>query len=539
MVDKKLIKDFSNLSKDDKEEFRDELIDILIEKNVELSQQERNIMFQLVKGHYSENIFSQVLNIINRADPNAINQLSAKFIKPKIKIAPQKTIDQVSPKLKKPDIKYTPPKTIKTDMDHKTLLDRLKNLTKEIKSDLVEDILSILSKDELKIIDLTPREKMDILQLIKGHYNPASLLNALQVALRTLEEEKWMPRPVVARKIDGGLRFGVELVPAKGLDKIIDYGRKFEIGGIDNIWITDHYTNMDPYVTLTLMARATSVAQLGVGVTNPYIRHLASTASVIASLDTLSDHRMILGLGAGDKSTLATLNIETQKALTTIYETINAIRLLWNETNVNYFGELIQLENARLNFRPNRNIPIYIGAQGPKMLQLAGEIGDGVLINASHELDFEIARKMILKGVKKGNKTINDIDVVAYTCFSISDDANSAIKATIPVVAFIVAATPPNVLERHNLDVEKASKMREFLTKGNMSKAFQLVNNAFIDAFAIAGTPQQCINKIENLKNVGVTQFVFGSPLGPKKGKAINLITERILANYCVATITV
>ncbi|NHI93890.1 MAG: 5,10-methylenetetrahydromethanopterin reductase [Candidatus Lokiarchaeota archaeon] len=328
------------------------------------------------------------------------------------------------------------------------------------------------------------------------------------------------------------MKFGVELVPATGLDKLVNFSQRFELGGIDNIWITDHYTNMDPYVTLTLIAKATNSTQLGVGVTNPYIRHLASTASTIASLDSVSDNRMILGIGAGDKSTLSALNIESQGALTTVHETVEATRLLWNNDNVNYDGNFVKLKDARLNFKPNRNIPIYIGAQGPKMLELAGEIGDGVLINASHEIDFKIAKDRILEGANKANKSIKDLDVVAYTCFSIGETKEEAMKATAPVVAFIVAATPPNVLERHDLNVETASQMRDFLSKGKMGKAFQLVNDSFIDAFSVSGNPQQCINKIENLKQAGVTQFVFGSPLGPKKSQAVDLINNSILKSY-------
>ncbi|MFX1293526.1 MAG: 5,10-methylenetetrahydromethanopterin reductase [Promethearchaeota archaeon] len=536
MVDKKVIEDFFNLPKEDIEEFRDELIDIIINNDVSMTQEEKSAMFQFVKGQHGKSLLSSVLNLVNKTDPNAINQLSTKFLTGVIKPTKPELINKPTPieinKPIKPEVKFSPSRRFEIIDAPRSLLQQVNSLDKAIQSDLIDDLLSILSEDELKEFNLTPREQMDVHQLIKGHYTPARLFNALQIALRVIEEKKWKPGSSVARKLDKKLRFGVELVPATGLDKLVKYGRKFEAGGIDQIWITDHYTNMDPYVTLTLMARATSAAQLGVGVTNPYLRHLASTASAIASLDRVSNNRMVLGLGAGDKSTLAALNIETQSALRTVFETVKAIRMLWNEDSVNFAGEIVNLKNARLNFKPDRKIPVYIGAQGPKMLKLAGEIGEGVLINGSNELDFEYARKNILEGVKKANKSINETDIVAYTCFSTSEDSNAAIKATIPVVTFIAAATPPKVLERHDLNLEKASRMKDFLSKGDMSKAFQLVDNNFIDAFSISGTPQQCINKIENLEKAGVTQFVFGSPLGPKKGKAINLITERILANY-------
>ena len=240
----------------------------------------------------------------------------------------------------------------------------------------------------------------------------------MQEHTQILEEEKWQIAETAESKIYKPLRFGVELVPSKKIEKLLSFGTTLEAGGIDNIWITDHYTNMDPYVLLTLMAKATKSATLGIGVTNPFTRHIAATASAVSSLDIVSNHRMILGLGAGDTPTIASLNLKTENIIKTISETVQAIRLLWVEKIVNFNGEVIQLKNARLNFKPEARIPIYIGAQGPKMLQLAGEIGDGVLINASDELDFKIARKLINEGAHKGNKRISDLDIVAYTCFS-------------------------------------------------------------------------------------------------------------------------
>ena len=512
MIDEKLIENLSNLAQDDIEDLSDEIFTLITEKKIELNQEEKAALLHFAKGHHSKNTLSNALNVVQKVDPIFIEKISQKYSKIEIK-----------PKLEKAK---------KLDKLSNELLNKTSELSTTIKEDLVEDMLSILSQAELEKLNLTMNEKTDIFQLIKGHYNPVTLFNSLQVLIRYLEEVKWLPDSLPFKKSPRDIRFGVELVPAMGLDKLVKYTKQFEVGGMDNIWITDHYTNMDPYVTLTLVAKATKAINLGVGVTNPYIRHIASTASTIASLDFVSDGRMVLGIGAGDKSTLAALNIKSEKALTRVNETVQAIKLLWKNSNVSYNGEIIKLQNANLNFKPKRDIPIYVGAQGPKMLQLAGEIGDGILINASHELDFQAAGKQIEIGLNKANKTKKDVDVVAYTSFSVGDSEIDAKKATAPVVAFIAAATPVNVLERHDLNIDKASKMKEFLSKGDMGKAFKLVDDSFIEAFSLSGTPQQCINKIESLKNAGVTQFVFGSPLGPKKGKAIELINESILKSF-------
>ncbi|MDF2954769.1 5,10-methylenetetrahydromethanopterin reductase [Candidatus Alkanophaga liquidiphilum] len=413
------------------------------------------------------------------------------------------------------------------------MLKRLERFGKEAMDELLDDILAILTSEDVERAALTPRERADIIALIKGRYTPQAFFNALQVAARILEDQrKALPAREVLKPVERRVQFGVELVPSMSLDKVVEYARRFELGGADFVWITDHYTNRDPYVTLSLIARATDVMNLGVGVTNPYTRHIASTASAVASLDELSEGRAALGLGPGDRSTLAALNIELEKPLTRVKETVLALRALWSGEPVRFDGKTVRLEGARMSFRPPNEIPIYIGAQGPKMLRLAGEIGDGVLINASNEKDFELASKNIKSGVEAANRKLKDVDVVAYTCFSVAESEADAKKAATPVVAFIAAGSPENVLERHGLDVEKANKMKELISKGKIPDAFALVDDDFIEAFSVSGTPEQCINKIETLLKAGVTQFVFGSPLGKKKKDALQLITEKVMPAF-------
>jgi len=413
------------------------------------------------------------------------------------------------------------------------MLERMNRFGNEAREDLMEDILLILTEEGMGNISLTPRERADIMHLIQGDYSTYAFFNALQVTMRVLDDMK-LPeaKREILRPLDREVKFGVELVPSTSIDKIVGYTRKFELGGIDNIWITDHYTNRDPYVTLALVAGATDTAQLGVGVTNPYMRHLAQTASVVASLDDISDNRMILGLGVGDKSTLGALNIGMQKPLATVKETVEVIRSLWGGGSVNFEGDIIAVQNARMNFKPSRQIPIYVGAQGPKMLKLAGSIGDGILINASHEKDFGIANKMIKEGVSDAKRSLEDVDVVAYTSFSVDKDENEAQKAAVPVVAFIAAGTPSKVLENHGLDIERAAQMKGYIEQGKFGDAFGLVDNSYLDVFSVSGTPEQCIGQIENLLGAGVTQFVFGSPMGKTKKDALPLITEKILPAF-------
>jgi len=480
-------------------EFRDELLSII---GKEPGVQDSHALMQFVKGYKNPQALQSAVEIGMKVNAVATEGLLGKYA--------------------------TVPAAVRSGaIKEVTLEERIKSLSRSVQDELLDELLQILAQNNVGI-ELTSIERSDIMQLVKGQRTPAAMFNAMQVALRAIEARKVAP----AIKIEPKVRFGVELVPSTGLDRIVELAQRFENGGVRNIWVTDHYTNNDPYVTLTLIAKATNSATLGLGITNTYVRHVAATASAMSSLDKVSGGRMALGVGAGDKPTLASLNIDTSAPLARVKESVQVLRSLWRGDVVNFDGESVKLHNARLSLPPQREIPVYIGAQGPRMLRLAGEIGNGALINASHELDFRVAVDAIKDGALATNRSAKNVDVVAYTCFSVDEDEKAAVKAAVPVVAFIAAASPVNVLERHDLDAVRAQSMGEMIARGEMAKAFELVNSDFLDAFAIAGKPSTCIDRIDNLLKVGVTQFVFGSPIGPKKARAADLIAEKIIPAY-------
>jgi 5,10-methylenetetrahydromethanopterin reductase len=256
------------------------------------------------------------------------------------------------------------------------------------------------------------------------------------------------------------------------------------------------------------------------------------TAQAIATLDELAPGRVVLGMGAGDKTTLEAVGIDMGKPLAAVRESVEMFRKLTNGEKVAFQGEVFKAAGAKFNFKPANKIPVYIGAQGPKMLELAGKIGDGVLINASHPSDIEFAVKMANEGIKQAGKSPSDVDITAYTSFSVNEDPKKAVKAATPVVAFIVAGSPPPVLEKHKIDVAKADEIRAGLKAGDFPKALAAVTPEMLDAFSICGTPDTCIEKIAVLQKIGISQFVVGSPIGTNIKNSIDLIGSKIIPHF-------
>ncbi|MDR0913412.1 MAG: 5,10-methylenetetrahydromethanopterin reductase [Methanobrevibacter sp.] len=321
------------------------------------------------------------------------------------------------------------------------------------------------------------------------------------------------------------MKFGIEFVPNKPLKEIVELVKLAESVGFEYAWITDHYNNKNVYEALALIADGTETIKLGPGVTNPYVRSPAITAAAIATLDEISEGRATLGIGPGDKATFDALGIEWTKPVSTIRDSVADFRtLLAGEKTAGgaQLGGVKAVQDL---------IPIYQGAQGPKMLETAGEIADGVLINASNPKDYDAAIPLIKKGAENAGKALTDVDVGAYTATSIAADADKAANAAKIVVAFIAAGSPPPVFERHGLPGDTGAKFGGFLAKGDFGGAIGAVTPELLDAFSVVGTPDQFAPKIEALAAGGVTQYVVGSPVGPNEEESIKLFGD-VIASF-------
>ncbi|RXE55746.1 methylene-tetrahydromethanopterin reductase [Methanoculleus taiwanensis] len=327
--------------------------------------------------------------------------------------------------------------------------------------------------------------------------------------------------------------YGIEFVPGNiNVKQVVNYTKLAESKDIDYAWITNHYNNRHCYPTLAMIAAATDSIKMGPGIMNAFTDTPAAMASYMATLNEISDGRAVLGIGPGDLSTLPKLAISPEKPVARLKEAVIQIRKLLSGEEVKKTGdmEFFDYDGAKLtgvNLPGKKGIPVYIGAQGPKVLELAGTIGDGALINASNPKDFEIAIPIIKAAMEKEGK--KSFDVGAYTAMSIDDSEKKARNAAKIVAAFIAAGSPPAILERHNLDQSNVAKIKDALAKFDFKTVGGLVGDAEIDAFTIAGTPDMVKQKCEDLAAAGVTQIIFGSPLGPDMTKSIRLLGKYVV----------
>jgi 5,10-methylenetetrahydromethanopterin reductase len=318
---------------------------------------------------------------------------------------------------------------------------------------------------------------------------------------------------------------GIELTPERPVSRLTDLAVAAEDAGFGTVFVSHHYNNRDEFVALTDLARATDDVWLGPGITNPYETHPVTLASRMATVNEYADGRGVFGVGAGDRSTLSNLGFEPERPLRRVLEAMQVARRLWAGERVDHDGTFSAVD-AGLNYE-TRRIPVYVGAQGPDMTRMAAKYADGVLFNGSHPRDVAWASDRIEEGLAERPDDRGAFDFAAYASVSVAADAEAAREAARPPVAFIAGSAPGPVLDRHDIDRERAAAVGEAVAAGEFPTAFERVTPAMVEAFCIAGTPETVAERLETIRETA-DGVVLASPLGPDVERAIDLAGEAL-----------
>ncbi|WP_436925836.1 5,10-methylenetetrahydromethanopterin reductase [Halosimplex amylolyticum] len=319
----------------------------------------------------------------------------------------------------------------------------------------------------------------------------------------------------------------VELTPEHPVSTLAAFGATAEEAGFDAAFVSHHYNNRDQFGALTAVAAATDDIRVGPGVANPYETHPVTLASRMATLDEYSDGRGVFGIGPGDASTLANLGIDHDRPLRRVLESFRVAQRLWDGERVDHDGTF-RADDAGLNYDVG-SIPVYVGAQGPHMTRMAAKHADGVLFNGAHPRDYEWASERVAEGLAERPDERGDFDFAAYASVSVAEDGAAAREAARFPVAFVAGGAPDPVLDRHDIDRERAAAVGEAVSAGEFRDAAERVTDAMLDAFCIAGTPEEVEASIDAVREYA-DSFVAAAPLGPDVERAIELLGEGVSA---------
>lgn len=288
------------------------------------------------------------------------------------------------------------------------------------------------------------------------------------------------------------MKKSINLIPETPIAEMVGLASHAEDLGFDRCWVYDEgLVTRDVYVTMAAIAAATERLEVGPGITNPYTRHPAQTASAVASLDEATGGRAFLGIGAGGSLTLDPIGLARKRPLGAVRETIEACRALFEGGAVDYDGEHLTLRSARLDYgRPE--IEIWLAGRGPKMLQLGGAAADGVMLDFIHRPSLGDYVDL----VRTGAATTGRSPRICYSTAIVTDADD--LEFVRPHMTYRLVDAPPSVKEALGLGPDDVDRIRSAMA-GGLHAAAAHVRDEWVEPFVIRGTVEQCVATISGL----------------------------------------
>jgi 5,10-methylenetetrahydromethanopterin reductase len=289
-----------------------------------------------------------------------------------------------------------------------------------------------------------------------------------------------------------------------------------EAHGFASLWFAENPFQRGLMPAASACAVTTRNLRIGLGIVNPYTRHPSLIAMEFAALDELAAGRARLGIGSGIGAQIARLGFAWQP-LAAMRDAIHIVRALLTGEETSYRGRVFSVDRARLRFRPaSPQTPIYMAAMGDRSLALCGEVADGLIVSNLCPPGYTARAVGIVEraAAKAGRPSPRVVQYVPCVARSDRDAARGA--ATIAIGETLAALWPAGSewpALRETIVAESGIPKAEFvaaldrLRRGDPPQ--QVLDDRFIDAFAIAGTAEECLAGAALYRRAGVTELVL------------------------------
>lgn len=299
----------------------------------------------------------------------------------------------------------------------------------------------------------------------------------------------------------------------------IEMAKYAEEKGFTEIWQADTRLARDCIVLMSALLTETKRLRIGSGVLPIWTRNpavIAATWSTMWELGGTVDgqSRVMCGIGAWWEPIASRVGEDRRRPLTAMREHVEALRALFTMEEVTYEGEIVHLDRVRLDVAYGdtspRDIPIYIGATGPKMLELTGEICDGAVLNYVVSTDYiRDAVDLVANGAARAGKSIDDVDRPELLVCSLSDDdPDEALLVGKSLVAYYLG-TEPHIMEASGADPELVERVKQVVgwpaTEADYRRAAHLIPDDLVRSLVAVGTTEQCRAKVAEYIAAGVT----------------------------------
>ena len=315
------------------------------------------------------------------------------------------------------------------------------------------------------------------------------------------------------------VRFALYMQDKHSMQYELEIARYAEERGFSEVWQADTRLARDCVVMMSALLNETERLKVGSGVLPIWTRNAAVIAATWSTMWELAGQvdgqsRVMLGLGAWWEPIASRVGVDRRKPLKAMRENVEAIRQLFTMEEVTYQGEFVQLDRVRLDVAfgdtSPRNIPIYIGATGPKMLELTGEICDGVVLNYVVSVDYiREAVSLVEKGALKAGKTLADIDRPELLVCCLSDKDPAAAMAEGKKLVAYYLATEPHIMKASGVSQDLLENVQSIMgwpaTEEDYIRASAVIPDEVVRNVMAVGTTAECQEKVAEYIDAGVT----------------------------------
>ncbi len=317
-------------------------------------------------------------------------------------------------------------------------------------------------------------------------------------------------------------RVAIYLQDAHDLRDAIRYVKYAEAAGFEAVWQAESRLVRDAVVPMAAFAATTERIKIGSGVINNWTRNAAVIAATFLTLDDLAPDRIICGIGAWWDPLARKVGIRRSKNLKAMREVVTVVRRLLAREHVSFDGEFVQLDGVELDVvhgrKEPRNVPLYIGATGPQMMTLTGEIADGVVLNYLVSPQYnESAMLQLEKGARVAGRRIDEIDRPQLVVCSVDHDRKRALDGSRKLVTQYLGQQP-HIMKASGVSQELLDEINQVLTwpatEQQIENAMRLVPDDVVQMITASGTAAEVRAKVREYVAAGATCPIL-YPLGP------------------------
>lgn len=319
----------------------------------------------------------------------------------------------------------------------------------------------------------------------------------------------------------GKARMAIYLQDAHPIREGMAFAQYAESKGFEAVWQAESRLVREATVPMAAFASVTQNIKVGSGVVDCWSRNPARLAATFSTLDDLAPGRVILGIGAWWDPLAQKVGISRAKPLRAMREIVTSVRALLNNENVTFNGEFVHFDGIELDYvyqeRRAKEVPIYIGATGMQMMELTGEIADGVVLNYLVSPDYnKQALAALQTGADKAGRKIEDIDRPQLVVCSVHEDRQTALDMAREMVTQYLGQQP-HIMKASGVPQSLLDKVGEVLTwpatHEQVTAASKLVPDEIVQMLTASGTPKEAREQVRHYLNNGATCPIL-YPLG-------------------------